>query len=184
MSQKKNKRFITAVLVIWLGMIFFYSSQSSHISNDQSNRFLMIYEKANQIFDFSNSQLFKNAEKLLFDGVLEGKYESANAKIRKSAHFGIYFVLGVFSAVCGWLYFKSKLLAWLIGLSLPTVIAALDEFNQGLRDRTSSVADVVLDGLGAACGATIVLVCLVLLTLAKLMVKQMQKSKQSVKNKL
>ena len=73
--------------------------------------------------------------------------------IRKAAHFGTYFLLGLF----WFLGLKNKgtslsltiVVSWL----LATGYAAIDEFHQGLTpNRTPLLQDIQLDSIGAATG--------------------------------
>lgn len=145
-------------IIIWIGVIFYFSSQPSVESHEQSGQVVGLYEKANAIFDFSDSQFFNRIESFIFEHILDNKYKTADAKVRKSAHFGIYFVLGVASTGFAYVYSKKWLMGILLGITLPTTVAVIDEFNQGLIDRTSSLNDVVLDFAGASFGMLIALI--------------------------
>ncbi|WP_034550869.1 VanZ family protein [Carnobacterium funditum] len=73
--------------------------------------------------------------------------------IRKAAHFGTYFLLGLF----WFLGLKNKLaslsLSILISWLLASGYAAMDEFHQGLTpNRTPLLQDIQLDSIGAATG--------------------------------
>lgn len=70
--------------------------------------------------------------------------------IRKGAHFGTYFLLGL----CWFLGLKNKMtsisLAALVSWFLTTGYAAVDEFHQGITpNRTPLLQDVQLDSIGA-----------------------------------
>ncbi|MCA9765369.1 MAG: VanZ family protein [Carnobacterium sp.] len=73
--------------------------------------------------------------------------------IRKAAHFGIYFLLGLF----WFLGLKNKItsvhLTVFISWLLATGYAAIDEFHQGITpNRTPLLQDIQLDSIGAATG--------------------------------
>lgn len=73
--------------------------------------------------------------------------------IRKAAHFGTYFLLGLF----WFLGLKNKLtspvLTIVISWLLATGYAAMDEFHQGLTpNRTPLLQDIQLDSIGAITG--------------------------------
>ena len=73
--------------------------------------------------------------------------------IRKAAHFGTYFLLGLF----WFLGLKNKgislSLTLVVSWLLATGYAALDEFHQGLTpNRTPLLQDIQLDSIGAATG--------------------------------
>ena len=152
MKQKGWVILGSILVIMWIGLILFFSSQPSKASNAQSEEAVTIYEKLNAVFDFSDSPFFNRIESFVFEDILDEKYKTTNAKVRKSAHFGIYFVLGSLTAFLGWVYTKKWLISVLLGICLPTTVAVVDEFNQGLIDRTSMLGDVVLDGVGATFG--------------------------------
>lgn len=86
--------------------------------------------------------------------------------VRKLAHFGSYFLLGMFS-YCGlrrifvikWI---SPLFVWFMAIAM----ASFDEYHQYLTGgRTPSVHDVMLDASGAFCGITL---CLIIVLFVKL----------------
>ncbi len=144
-------------VVCWIGLIFYFSSQPIKESLAQSGEVVSIYEKINDVFDISDSAIFGRIERFVFEDVLGNRYKTTDAKVRKTAHFGIYFVLGVGASFTALRYVKKWPIGLIIGITLPTTVAVLDEFNQGLGDRTSSLSDVVLDGSGAMLGTLIVL---------------------------
>lgn len=167
MLNHKWPVFAGIFIFIWIGVIFYFSSQPSVESHEQSGQVVGLYEKANAIFDFSDSKFFNRIESFIFEHILDNKYKTADAKVRKSAHFGIYFVLGVASTGFAYVYSKKWLMGILLGITLPTTVAVIDEFNQGLIDRTSSLNDVVLDFAGATFG---MLMALIIIKTMKLIV--------------
>jgi len=56
---------------------------------------------------------------------------------------------------------RRYILAGMLGVSFPVLIAVLDEYNQKFTGRTSSLEDVLLDGSGALVGTCLVLALLV-----------------------
>ena len=88
--------------------------------------------------------------------------------IRKGAHFGTYFLLGLF----WFLGLKNKLssssLAALIAWLLAARYAAFDEFHQSFTaDRTPLFQDVILDSVGALTGILVALLFIQLFTKKK-----------------
>lgn len=150
------------VIVIWVGVIFYFSSQVPEVSHKQSGFALDIFQKVDEILDISDTAVFKKAEYFITQVLLDGRYETPNAVIRKSAHFGIYMGLGMLAAIFSYVYGKKLLLAMLLGVSFPIMIAVFDEYNQKFTGRTSSLEDVLLDGAGAFLGALIVISCILL----------------------
>ena len=83
--------------------------------------------------------------------------------VRKIAHFAEYMILGVLSAASWFFYREEKnrnpisFAAW----GFCILFAVLDELHQAfVPGRTSSVRDVLLDSIGALCGAVLT-VCIV-----------------------
>ena len=157
----------TGILLVlfWTLLILFFSSQPSEASHEQSGAFVKLYDAANQVFRFNENPVLNRIENFVFMDLLEGKYLSTNAKIRKLAHFTLYGVLGGLTTLVAYVistnlnWQKAKwFLSLISGILFPLIIAALDELNQSRIDRTSSLSDVLLDGGGAVCGTMLVLV--------------------------
>lgn len=157
MNKKHYTRLGAVMILLWVALIFYFSSQPPSASHEQSGRFVQIFQRVNDVFDISESAFFTKIETFIFEGLFDDKYKSLNAKVRKSAHFGIYFVLGALVTGSSWLYTKKWFATFLMGVSIPTTVAVLDEFNQGFKGRTSSISDVMLDMFGAIFGTLIVL---------------------------
>jgi len=121
-----------ALLVVWIGVIFFLSSGSG--SSNETSRFIR------PLLEF----LFPaaSAETLVF----------YHAVIRKFAHFAVYFVLGI---TAGRAFSSGERLQkhwWIFALIIVAAVASLDEFNQSFEpERTSTVTDVLLDIFGGLC---------------------------------
>lgn len=157
MNKRQYLRFGVIFIILWIALIFYFSSQPPSTSHEQSGRFVYIFQRVNDLFDISESTFFSKIETFIFEGLFDDKYKSTNAKVRKSAHFGIYFVLGSLVTGASWLYTKKWFATFLMGISIPTTVAVLDEFNQGFKGRTSSISDVILDMFGSIFGTIFVL---------------------------
>ena len=164
------------ILIGWGMLIFYFSSQPSKISYGQSGRAVKIIEKLNDLFDITDMKLYKSAELFFRDILLRGRYKTPNALVRKSAHFGIYLIMGMICSSFGYIYSKKILIALLLGTSLPVTIAVLDEFNQKFVGRTSSLDDVILDGVGAFTGTMVFVCILLLLKAARQLYKRFQRN--------
>ncbi|HZH34567.1 MAG TPA: VanZ family protein [Pyrinomonadaceae bacterium] len=148
--QKTNRRerFMRyAPLIFWLGVIFFASSSQGSMSN--------------------TSQVIRPLILFFFPGLDEASILAIQVFIRKTAHFTVYFVLGLLSARA----FSSSAKEFLqknwfpVSLCLVVLTASLDETNQSfLSSRTGSVYDVLLDTAG---GATALFLSLFLIRLKK-----------------
>ncbi|MQS45364.1 VanZ family protein [Companilactobacillus mishanensis] len=81
----------------------------------------------------------------------DGYYNFVEFFIRKGAHFGTYFLLGLFLCLALYTYFyKNNFLKIFVPWMAATGLAAFDEFHQGLTGgRSPLVADVILDSFGA-----------------------------------
>lgn len=146
-SLTKDNLFIGLALVI-MGALFYSSSQP--------------YEEQS-ITPLLNQLLAKEPLKNLLSSI-HFTYASGEVSIhalgysafieffiRKAAHFGTYFLLGLF----WFLGLKNKMtsisLAAFISWLLATGYAAMDEFHQGITpNRTPLLQDVTLDSVGAA----------------------------------
>lgn len=120
-----------APLFVWVGVIFYLSSDSGSMSN--TSRFLR------PILVF----LFPSADEptlLFYHGI-----------VRKLAHLTEYAVLGVLAARA---FCLAEFRHWaVISLIFSTTIAMIDEINQSFSNsRTGSPYDVLIDCVGAAFG--------------------------------
>lgn len=140
-KSKRRELFLAyAPFFLWIGVIFFFSSQLGAASN--TSRFIR--------------------------PVLEWFFPAASAEtitlyhtyVRKFAHFAAYAVLAFFAARVFWISPREVLRKYWYLFSFLTVvsIASLDELNQSLTTaRTGSVYDILLDVSG---GLTMIFVIL------------------------
>jgi len=171
MMKKKLSIFVLFLFILWTGIIFYFSSQPPGVSDSQSRMAVKIINKVNDIFDITDTKLYTKAADWVKDIWLFKKYKTPNAVARKSAHYGIYFILGIITSTFGYIYSRKMLMGFLLGVNLPVTIAVLDEFNQEFVGRTSSLSDVIIDGAGALTG-TIVIIFLILISKIINMVKE------------
>jgi len=168
--QRGSKRWLLMlifglIVVGWIGLIFFFSSQPPNASHRQSRGAVDVFYMLDDHLDFTDTVIYEKAVDFFKNVILQGQYETSNALIRKSAHVGIYLVLGFMVCLLTYYCHKSYHLAIILGISLPTLIAVMDEFRQSFIGRTSSLNDVVLDGFGATVGT---IICLMMLMMIKL----------------
>ena len=166
-QHKKNKNtrsyilFLCGLMVIgWIALIFYFSSQSPSDSYKQSSGAVDVFYILDDYLDFTDTVIYEKSVYFFKEVVLQGRYETSNALIRRSAHVGIYLVLGFMVSLMAFFYYKRYHLAFILGISLPTLIAVMDEFRQSFIGRTSSLNDVALDSFGAAAGAILFLLIL------------------------
>ena len=90
--------------------------------------------------------------------------------VRKMAHFGSYFLVGMFGFLGLRRIFKLKWVAPVLTWFGAIALAAFDEYHQYLTgDRTPSVHDVMLDASGALCG---IVLCIIVIFIRKKLQKK------------
>ena len=163
--MKQLHRIFFTLTVIWMVIIFIFSSQPSDMSSNTSGFFTNLVL---DIFvpDYDNYDSIKQQE----------VYETTSFIIRKCAHFAEYAILSCFAFVTiltrkclqktdGYIFantkqahadiyracrFKSIVLAVIFSI----LYAATDELHQGFVDgRVPAPMDVLIDGAGALFGA-------------------------------
>jgi VanZ family protein len=125
--QRRGWLWSYAPLFIWVGVIFFFSSNLGSSAH--------------------TSLIIEPLVKFFFPDITQSSLEFVHACVRKSAHFteyGILALLGIraFFTATGRVF----RLRWLLSVLIVAAVASLDEFNQSFEpSRTSSVWDVMLD---------------------------------------
>lgn len=166
---KKNLGMVLFLLfILWTGVIFYFSSQPSGVSNHQSKTAVKIISAVNDVFDITDTKVYIKLESMVKDIPLFDRFKTPNAVVRKSAHFGIYFLLGIIASGFSYIYSRKILIGFLLGTSLPVMVAVLDEFNQGFVGRNSSLQDVMIDGAGAFIGTLGMIFLIALIKIIKL----------------
>ncbi|MDF2820305.1 MAG: VanZ family protein [Clostridiales bacterium] len=135
--MKRRKILSYTMLIIWMILIFYFSSQVADDSNQISTGIM------DKVIDFIN-RLFPNSS---FD------FTNFNFIIRKSAHFIVYFILGIlaFNVIKSEGIQGYKLI--IQALSICVIYAISDEIHQiFVSGRSGQVKDVILDSLGASTG--------------------------------
>jgi VanZ family protein len=145
-ANLRHKRFFRYVpFILWIGFIFFMSSNSGSMSN--TSRFIR------PLLEF----LFPNSSTETLD-IYHGY-------IRKLAHVTEYALLAFFASRTFWSSSKIYLRRfwYLLAMSVVFVIASTDEYNQSFnQNRTGSPYDVLLDCFGG-----FLMICAVSLWFAK-----------------
>ncbi len=145
-------------IITWTILIFYFSSQFPSNSERQAAAVYEFLKRLDQVLDFTQTDLYLRLRTLVERAWFTNKKPSTGDLVRKTAHFGLYFVLGVVCFSFGLLYNRKILSAIVFGIGLPTVIAVLDEYNQILYHRGSSLNDVMIDMTGATFGVLFSLV--------------------------
>lgn len=131
--KNKKKYFLYLLLVIWLGIIFFFSSQPGEVSLKQSDT--IIY-KITDIVSKKDEETKKH---------LSIKWTFL---VRKTAHFLEYFVLGLIIYLV--LDIRGIKYLQITAIILALLFASLDEIHQlFVVGRTAKVFDVFIDSIGA-----------------------------------
>lgn len=128
------------LLLLWMTVIFMFSSSGSAKSNDTSGK---VISSAISVKDKVTSKETKpEAKKKIV--------KKLNYSVRKSAHVFEYFVLGVLALnVFDAFNVKRKVFFAII---LCVLYASSDEFHQLFTGRTASVTDVLLDSVASIVG--------------------------------
>ena len=135
-------RKITSIilLLLWMTVIFMFSSSGSVKSNNTSGK---VISSAISVKDKVTSKETKPETKKKI-------VKKLNYSVRKSAHVFEYFVLGVLALnIFDAFNIKRKVLFAII---LCVLYAASDEFHQLFTGRTASVTDVLLDSAASIVG--------------------------------
>lgn len=133
----KGKKFKWVLVIVWMAVIFIFSSQTGDAS-DKNSKFVM--------YVFNLVGLDLNS----FFGDL------ANFVVRKGAHFTEYFILYMFlyNALKDNFSFKKALIFSIMGVFL---YASSDEFHQSfVPERGPSFRDVLVDTSGGILGLAVI----------------------------
>lgn len=125
------KKFVkTLALILWLALIYYFSSQNGTVSGGLSSRILIYIAN---ILKITNVDNFVSNFSFL---------------IRKLAHFSEYFILFILTYVCFKEYKINNLL--LISLLFCLLAASFDEIHQlFIEGRSGQVRDVLIDFFGS-----------------------------------
>lgn len=141
----KTKRIIyTTLLLIWMLVIFLFSNQNADNSQSTSDRV------ANFIIDVV--EVITNKD--ISDDDRNSFIEDSSFIIRKTAHFTIYFILGILTYLTLASYQISNKIIFSIIFCL--LYACSDEIHQMFSDgRTFKLLDILIDSIGASIGILI-----------------------------
>ena len=132
--MKKRNTLFLILLISWMALIFWFSSQDSDESTEQSD----------VIVDKIVSGIYDNAE---------NAPDFIEFAVRKAAHFSLYFVLGLLAlgtVACDGMTGCRK---YIYSQLICTSYAAADEFHQlFVPGRSGNPADGCIDSAGACIG--------------------------------
>lgn len=153
------------LLLLWVGVIFYFSSETPERSAQRSGYVYTVLRKLNAVLDFSKTEAFRKLVSLFRKLLVGTSGVSTDEFIRSSAHFGFYAILGFVTSLFFWFWKRDFLVSLLIGVSLPSVVAILDEFNQAFHRRQSTIGDAFVDLVGATFGTVLAHVVILLIVL-------------------
>lgn len=156
--MSRNKTYCTRLIIcsalalLIMGIIFFFSSQNADDSSDISNSVYAI------IIDFLGPILTPAAKDFLMH------------YIRKMAHMSIYFALSICTALCAWNVIRLKLftglhtvLTYVSSYVICVLYAMSDEWHQSFTDgRSAEWRDVMIDSSGALLALLLILLIYVI----------------------
>lgn len=139
MKNKRNNILSWVFLLLWMGLIFYFSSRPAVESKELSEGILEIF--------------INRLEYIVPDGLGEDLSSNLHFLIRKGAHFFVYFVLGILavnSLKTSGVEARNRIVFALIFCIL---YAISDEFHQTFVDgRSGEVRDVLIDSFGSIGG--------------------------------
>ncbi|MDO4282242.1 MAG: VanZ family protein [Clostridia bacterium] len=134
--RKLLKYFSILIVIIWMGIVFQFSSESSLKSENTSNHF---------------------TKTILGENITDQRVEELSFMIRKTAHFTLYTIGGVCICLCVMLNYEGKKNIYLIGFSIGSIYAITDEIHQlFVPGRACELRDVIIDSLGILVGVVII----------------------------
>ena len=141
-SQKGKRILSISALVLWMGVIFFFSAQDDNSSSKASEVFENAVIKAT-VADIDEKPL-GDRNYILF---------KVERFVRTSAHFFCFAVLGVLSIVVLNTYKIKNLIKVVVSVLFGSCNALLDEVHQYfVPGRTFELNDIGFDTVGVLCG--------------------------------
>lgn len=147
------KKILLIFCIIWMAMIFWFSSQPGEISSNQSNSALHYLKIIDNRFNISENKYVDKGIKFFRDDLGLMKQYNKEYIIRKIAHFSLYFGLSSVLMLFGYVFTKSITLSGLFGFITSVIYAYYDEIHQlDVLGRAGSLKDVGIDSIGAFFG--------------------------------
>ena len=135
----KTKILSWSLVILWMGLIFFFSHQPATESSELSSGITEVIVDMVHVIAPDNDQMFNQ--------------DIINFSIRKAAHFGVYLVLGILVSnglICNSI---PRPKAIILALIVCVLYAISDEFHQlFVPGRSGQVSDVLLDSTGGLVG--------------------------------
>ena len=142
---KKCKKWIKLIfIIVWLVVIFMFSSQNSKESLDLSKSFVVKVVTIIKQRELTYEEKTRIVKKYIY-------------YIRKFAHFFLYFVLGFLIYIMLYDFFDNKYKLIYYTVMLCALYACFDEIHQYfVEGRTSQILDVCVDTCGALVSCSII----------------------------
>lgn len=139
MMKKNIKRVVFIIIALcWMGVIFYFSSQTGTTSSRFSGR---ITQWVVDIF-FPKFSTFSQEEQASI-------LKNASFLIRKLAHYSEYAILGFFLFSAVWVFTSNQKIVFLISGVVGILYAISDEFHQSfVSGRTPMIKDIFIDSIG------------------------------------
>ena len=158
--MRKKTVFIAVAFIILMSTAVFIFSNSMLSGEESNQKSAVIVNIIRPIIDP--------------DGTME--YYKLQDIVRKTAHFGEFFLLGAGLTAIAVLIEKKIFTPWLfMPLFFILLMAVTDEFIQSFTGRTSLVKDVIIDSCGGICGLLFI-VCI--FAIARAVIKSNNKTKR------
>ena len=161
-----KKTISIALIIIWMAVIFWFSSMPGDESNTKSKS--TIKEAIETITnpetkDANTTQIQQNQAKQK-DLKEEQLIEKLNKPLRKCMHASVYFVLSILIFNCLKTFKISGGKTIIIPIGIAFLYACTDEFHQLFVDgRTSQFTDVLIDTFGAILGIAMINIAIIII---------------------
>lgn len=139
--MKTVRIFIWIITFMWMGIIFYFSSQPVEVSLNSSGKILVTLDKL---------------EEDEVQNVTDRRVFNLQNTIRKHAHFIVYSILGFLMAF-SFIFIRHKnLLIYFYAWFASSLYGVSDEIHQSLvPGRGMMLSDMLLDSMGALAGTII-----------------------------
>lgn len=146
-----KRKILTIIFIIWLIVIFIFSSMSGNESNGKSKKTInkALTEAATITNDLNITDVNTQSTKKI------KIIEKLNAPLRKCMHASVYFVLSIIISFVLKMYKINNKKAFILAIVISFLYACTDEFHQiFVAGRTGCFSDVLIDTCGAFLGTT------------------------------
>ena len=151
--MKRKRMILWLLVVLWMGLIFFFSAQPADVSGEQSGGLIRLL-----LAIFSPD----------FDTLLPSEQLAAIERlqhtVRKLTHFGVYGCLGMLCRAALYQHKIKTLLRPILAVIIASFYAISDEIHQWfVPGRSCEFRDVCIDSFGAVCGVLFLMLCIQLI---------------------